>query len=139
MRFLVSLFLLFVVGITLGVSTSNAQQPASSEGAGPSGGSMTVRGCLQRNAGNYVLIEDKTSMVYALRGVGAKLDRQINHQVEVTGQLEPGSVKTGVRSEKSGSNPADTVRGAPGTVLQVADVSRDIRTIAKHCKAADAQ
>jgi len=130
-------FKLLAFSALLTAAVSFAQHTAVSEGAGPVGGSMTVKGCLQRNAGNYVLVENQTSMIYALRGVGTKLDKQINHDVEVTGVLAPGSVKTGIRSEKLGSNPADTVRGAPGTVLQVHDVEKDIKVIAKHCKAAD--
>jgi hypothetical protein len=49
----------------------------------------------------------------------------------------PGTIKTGVRGEKAGSNPSDTVHGIDGVPLQVADVQTDIRTISKHCKAAD--
>ena len=114
------------------------QAPAANAGA-PAVGTTTVRGCLRGDRGNYVLFEDKTNLVYVLKGVGNKLDRQRRHEVEVTGRVLPGTVKTGVRPEKSGSNPADTVHGVDGIPLQVTDVESDVRTIAKHCKAADQQ
>ena len=97
----------------------------------------TVRGCLDGERGNYILIEDNTSLVYVLKGVGNKLDSQLHHEVEVKGRTLPGTIKTGVRPEKAGSNPSDTVHGVDGVVLQVADVQTDVRTISKHCKAAD--
>jgi hypothetical protein len=113
-----------------------AQQVPSTDA---SNSSTTVRGCLNSNRGNYIVVEDSTGLVYALRGVGDKLNRQVGHEVEVTGQLHPGQMKTGVRSTKTGSNPSDTVHGVEGVPLQVADVTKDVRTVAKHCKAADQQ
>ncbi|MGO9125391.1 MAG: hypothetical protein ACLP6G_10945 [Terriglobales bacterium] len=97
----------------------------------------TVRGCLDGERGNYILVEDNTSMVYVLKGVGNKLDSYLHHDVEVKGRMLTGTIKTGVRPEKAGSNPSDTVHGVDGVPLQVADVQTDIRMISKHCKAAD--
>jgi len=48
-----------------------------------------------------------------------------------------GTVKTGIRPEKEGSNPADTVHGVDGVPFQVDNPQTDVRTVAKHCKAAD--
>jgi hypothetical protein len=104
----------------------------------PSPNALTVRGCLNRSRGNYLVVEDKTGMTYALRGVGNTLDSQVNHEVQVAGTLEPGSQKSGTRSQKQGSNPADTVHGVDGTPLYVSDTSADIKTVGK-CKAADAR
>jgi hypothetical protein len=101
-------------------------------------GAATIRGCLQRSRGNYQVIEDQTSLVYVLKGVGNKLDSQLHKEVEVKGTVLPGTIKTGVRSQKAGSNPSDTVHGVDGLPLQVADVG-DVKTIDKHCKAADQQ
>jgi nucleoside-diphosphate-sugar epimerase len=47
--------------------------------------------------------------------------------------------RKGIRPEKAGSNPSDTVRGIDGVPLEVKDIDRDIRIVAKHCKAADQQ
>jgi hypothetical protein len=97
----------------------------------------TVRGCLRSERGNYILIENDTGLVYALKGVGNKLHDQLRHEVEVKGRLRPGLSKTGTRPEKAGSNPADTVHGIDGVPLQVNDVQTDVRVIANRCKPAD--
>jgi hypothetical protein len=100
---------------------------------------ITVRGCLRSERGNYILIENRTGAVYALQNVGTKLNGFLRKEVEVTGEPKPGSVRTGVRPEKAGSNPSDTVHGVDGVPLQVSDIQKDIRIVSKHCKAADAQ
>ncbi len=129
-----AVFLLVVVG-------AFAQQEATTQAPGadstaPARHSSTVRGCLDGERGNYILVEDNSS-VYVLKGVGNKLDSYLHHEVEVKGRMLTGTIKTGVRPEKAGSNPSDTVHGIDGVPLQVADVQNDIRMISKHCKAAD--
>lgn len=113
--------------------------PAGSAGPGDAESSTTIQGCLTHSRGNYIVVEDKTGMVYALKGVGNKLDDQLGHEVSATGRVRPGTMKTGVRSAKEGSNPTDTVHGVDGTPFQVSDVRRDVQTLSTHCKAADAQ
>ncbi|HTZ95721.1 MAG TPA: hypothetical protein VMB18_04950 [Terriglobales bacterium] len=126
--------------VAMMVAGSAAAQQAPANGTAPSGDNpTTVRGCLNRSRGNYLVVEDKTGLVYALRGVGDKVNGLVGHEVEATGQLHPGSMKTGVRSAKAGSNPADTVHGVEGVPLQVADVSKDVRQVAKKCIPADQQ
>ncbi len=128
-----------VAAIVLGLTGIAAAQSADQQAAmAGSPNTMTVRGCLNHSRGNYVVAEDRTGMTYVLRGVGNKLDKKVNHEVEVTGTLEAGSQKTGVRSEKDGSNPADTVHGVDGTPLFVSDVNASIKAIGK-CKAGDSQ
>ena len=133
--------LIAVIGLVLAAAGIASAQQSGSSGAPENAarGVTTVRGCLDGSRGNYMVIEENTSLIYVLKGVGNKLDSQLHHQVEVKGKVLPGTVKTGVRPEKSGSNPADTVHGVDGLPLQVADVQNDIKTIAKHCKAADQQ
>jgi hypothetical protein len=128
-------FLLVTVGA---VAQQSATMPASgNDSTAPPHHVSTVRGCLDGDRGNYVLVEDSSSMVYVLKGVGNKLDSYLHHNVEVKGRMLTGTIKTGVRPEKSGSNPSDTVHGVDGVPLQIADVQTDIRMISKHCKAAD--
>ena len=117
--------------------TPTQRPPDAGSGNAPAANATTVRGCLERSRGNYLLIEDKTSLVYALRGVDSNLDNQVGREVEVAGQLHGGTIKTGVRAEKQGSNPSDTIHGVDGIPLQVADVHKDVRRISPHCKAAD--
>ncbi|MGH9514839.1 MAG: hypothetical protein ACRD3P_04065 [Terriglobales bacterium] len=47
-----------------------AQQPAPRDAAStdnPDRGTITVRGCLTTERGNYILIADRTSTVYAMQ------------------------------------------------------------------------
>ena len=124
--------------MTAAIMAGAQQSPVSAEQSN-SDSNTTIRGCLSHSRGNYILVEDKTGLVYALKGVGNKLDAELGHEVSVTGRLQPGTMKTGVRSAKEGSNPADTIHGVDGTPFQVNDVHRDVQTISTHCKAADAQ
>ena len=97
----------------------------------------TVHGCLDGQRGNYIVVEDKTGLVYVLKGVENKLDSHLHREVEVKGRVRSGIIKTGVNPSKSGSNPSDTAHGIDGVPMEVADAQTDVRTIAKHCKAAD--
>jgi hypothetical protein len=134
-RIVLFVFLLAAMGAVAQQSPAGAA-PAGTPTA-PTRGAATVRGCLDGSRGNYIVIEDQSSMVYVLKGVGNKLDNYLHHEVEVKGRMLPGTIKTGIREEKMGSNPSDTVHGVDGVPLQVADVQSDIHMISKHCKAAD--
>jgi hypothetical protein len=119
-----------------------AQQPSTPPAASGTASAphvSTVQGCLDGQRGNYIVVEDKTGLVYALKGVGNKLDGQLHHEVEVKGRIRSGTIKTGVNPSKAGSNPSDTEHGVDGVPLQVANVQTDIRTISKNCTAADQQ
>ena len=120
-------------------SQSSPSTPSSSEKEGTTNDISTIRGCLDSERGNYIVVENGTSMVYALKGVGNKLDRYLHHEVEVKGKMLSGTVKTGVRPEKMGDNPSDAVRAVSGVAFQVRNVQNDVRMISKRCKAADAQ
>src|SRR5581483_1239043 len=111
---LVSTFPLCAVGQNTGHSTADSNR-------------QTVKGCLRRSGGNYVVVEE-SGIEYALRGVGDKLTGQVGHQVEATGILHPYDQKTGTRSTKSGSNPSDTLRATPGSTLEISNVAQDVKT-----------
>jgi hypothetical protein len=127
--------------IGLGAVAQQSSTPPASTGntSAPASSTSTVRGCLDGQRGNYIVVEDKTGLVYVLKGVGNKLDAKLHHEVEVKGQVRSGTIKTGVNPTKSGSNPSDTAHGVDGVPLQVANVQTDVRTISKNCKAADQQ
>jgi hypothetical protein len=134
--------LLVVLGLLFFGLGAVAQEPsnppaASGNANAPANKISTVQGCLNGQRGNYILVEDKTNLVYVLMGVGNKLDAQLNHEVEVKGRVRSGIIKTGVNPAKAGSNPSDTEHGVDGVPLEVANVQTDIRTISKSCKAAD--
>jgi len=93
---------LIAVAGFLFVGFAAAQQPSSTPPAStgssspPTPNTSTVRGCLDGQRGNYIVVEDKTGLVYVLKGVGNKLDSKLHHEVEVKGQLRSGTIKTGV-------------------------------------------
>jgi len=132
----VAAFLLIGLGV---VAQESSTPPAASGSGAPAGNVSTVRGCLRGQRGNYVVVEDKTGLMYVLKGVGNTLNGQLNRQVEVKGKILSGTVKTGINPAKVGSNPSDTARGVDGVPLQIANPETDIRTISKKCKAADQQ
>ena len=113
------------------------QSEAPAKADGIERDTMTIPGCLNGERGNYIVIEDGSSMIYALKGAGNKVGGYLHHTIEVKGRMLTGSIKTGVGEQKSGSNPSDTVHGIDGVPLQISDVHNDIRVISKHCKAAD--
>lgn len=119
------------------VAQQSSTAPAMTGAPAPASNVSTVRGCLDGQRGNYIVVEDKTGLVYVLKGVGNKLDAQLHHEVEVKGRLRAGTIKTGVNPAKSGSNPSDTEHGVDGVPLEVTNVQTDVRSISKHCKAAD--
>lgn len=124
-----------IVGLAA-VAQQASTPPASSAGV-PGSTASTVRGCLDGQRGNYIVVEDKTGLVYVLKGVGNKLDSQLHHEVEVRGRLRSGTIKTGVNPMRTGSNPSDTEHGVDGVPLQVTNAQTDVRTISSHCKATD--
>jgi hypothetical protein len=126
-----------LIALTAVAQQSSAAQASTGNMSAPASSTSTVRGCLNGQRGNYIVVEDKTGLVYVLKGVGNKLDSSLHHEVEVKGRVRSGIIKTGVNPSKSGSNPSDTAHGVDGVPLEVADVQTDIRSISKHCKAAD--
>jgi hypothetical protein len=120
-------------------AASFAQQTSTPQADNEARTPITVRGCVRSERGNYILIENRTGTIYALQGVGTKLQRYLRKEVEATGEVKPGSVKTGIRPEKAGSNPSDTVHGVSGVPLQINDIDKDIKITSKHCRAADQQ
>jgi hypothetical protein len=133
----VAAFLL--VGIAAVAQQPSTPPASTGDMSAPASSGSTVRGCLDGQRGNYIVVEDKTGLVYVLKGVGNKLDSKLHHEVEVKGQIRSGTIKTGVNPAKSGSNPSDTAHGVDGVPLEVANVRTDIRTLSKSCKAADQQ
>ena len=93
---------------------------------------MTVRGCLKRSRQNYVVI-DSHGFSYVLKGVGKTLDGEVGQEVEARGNLTD-EVKSGVREEKQGSNPSDTVGAVEGATLEIVNVATDVRRVSDSCR-----
>ena len=125
---LIALAAFLLIGLGA-VAQQSSTPPAASGSGAPADNVSTVRGCLNGQRGNYVVVEDKTGLMYVLKGVGNTLNGQLHRQVEVKGKILPGTIKTGINPAKAGSNPSDTARGVDGVPLQVANPETDIRTI----------
>jgi hypothetical protein len=81
---------------------------------------VTVRGCVGRSSGDYVLMQLDPGNSYVLHSVNnIKLGHYLGQQVKVTGTKSP-----------TLSDSSDASRSAPSTTITV----NSIRTISKECR-----
>jgi hypothetical protein len=139
MKTILSRIFAVVVFGTLAFTQQNSTPTAAQGDSQSSSTPSTVRGCLTRSRGNYIVVENKSSLPYVLKGVGDKVSTKVGKEVEVTGDLRPGTIKGGTRSSKAGSNPSDTEHAVDGVPIQIANPDTDVKVIAKKCTAADKQ
>jgi hypothetical protein len=101
-------------------NSSNPSQPDSKD----SRGQITVRGCVGRSTGDYILMKQDPAMTYELQATGkTKLRKYLGQQVEVTGKESP---------SMSTSSDALARTGSPSSVTLTIT---SIRTIEKECPA----
>jgi len=116
-----SLFFFVMFGTAFGQNTDKDSEDVT-----------TVRGCMQHARQNYTVVDSK-GFAYVLEGVGDKLKGEVGHLVIVKGTLID-DTKTGVRSEKQGSNPTDTLHASEGAAtLRIANVATDVKRVADKC------
>jgi hypothetical protein len=102
-------------------SNSNTMSPDNSK---DSHGQVTVRGCVDRSSGDYVLIKQDPAMTYELHATGkTKLRHYLGQRVEVTGTQSP--------SLSTSSDAMARMGSAASTTLTISS----IRTIDKECPA----
>jgi hypothetical protein len=95
----------------------------SQDNSKASKGQITIRGCVSRSSGDYVLVQQNPAMTYALRGTGkTKIGPYLGHEVEVTGTKSPSMSTSSDALAKMGSPASETL-----TVTS-------IKTIAKECR-----
>ena len=117
---------LFVLLLLLGsfplarpIVTGNPSQQDS----GSSNGEITVRGCVSKSAGDFILMKHDPGMSYQLHAPGKiHLSHYLGQQVEVIGKESP--------SLSTSSNPSGRV-GSPSVALTITS----IKTIEKRCSA----
>jgi len=112
---------------TSGTPASASGQSASEQGesGAANGANTTIRGCLTGGGGTYVLNSEDGS-AYTLLGDGNALDKQINHEVEITGT----KVAVPPSSQPDTHNTAAGAPGHPsGNNIQVSQM----REISDHC------
>lgn len=112
---------------TSGSQASPSGQSASEQGTPgtASGAKIAVRGCLTGGGGTYVL-NGADGSAYTLLGDGNALDKQINHEIEVTGT----KVAVPASTQPDTHNTAAGAPGHPsGNNIQVSKM----REISNHC------
>jgi hypothetical protein len=115
------LALLLFSGSFLLAQDSNSN-PMSRNNSKDSNGQVTVRGCVDRSSGDYVLIKQDPAMTYELHATGkTKLRQYLGQRVEVTGTQSPSLSTSSDAMAKMGS--------AASTTLTISS----IRTIDKEC------
>ena len=116
------LLALLISASVLLAQDNNPSNGASSDNSKPANGQTTVRGCVSRFNGDFILVKQDPAMTYELHSPGKlKLGRYLGQQVEVTGQTSP-SLSTSSDSTGRG--------GAPSSLTLTAT---SIKTITKEC------
>jgi hypothetical protein len=117
---------LFLVMLLLSAGFLLAQD--NSGGAVPSKdakGQVTVRGCVSRQSGDYILLKQTPAVTYELQATGKiKLHQYLGQRVEVTGKEEP--------SLGTSSDATNRVSPSPVTLTITS-----IRTLDKECSETD--
>jgi hypothetical protein len=73
-------------------------------------GQITVRGCVSRSSGDYVLVKQNPAMTYELQGThNVKLSRYLGQRVEVTGNESPSLSTSSDAMNKTGSAASSTI------------------------------
>ena len=103
-----------------------AQDSKAQHNTLPTDNGTKIRGCLSGSSGTYVLRSETDGVAYTLLGDGTALDKQIGHEIEVTGNL------INPRTSKEPKN-QDSEPGAPahpaGHNFQVSSM----RQLSDHC------
>ena len=82
----------------------------SREDAKDSKGQITVRGCVSRSGGDYILMKQNPSMTYELHGTGElRLKNYLGQRVELTGREHPSMSTSSDAMNKTGSAAATTI------------------------------
>ena len=85
---------------------------------------VTIRGCVTRSSGDYILVKSDPAVSYELQATGKiRLHSYLGQQVEVTGEQSP--------TLSSSSDAMNRTGSATSVTISV----RTIRTIAKECGA----
>jgi len=116
------LLVLVISANVLLAQNSNPSDGASSDNSKPANGQTTVRGCVSRSNGDFILVKQDPAITYELHSSGKlRLGHYLGQQVEVTGKTSP-SLSTSSDSTGRG--------GAPSSLTLTAT---SIKTITKEC------
>jgi hypothetical protein len=109
--------------LLLSASFVLAQDKAPAENSQSPKGQVTLRGCVSRSNGDYILIKQEPAMTYELQGThGIRFHNYLGQRVEVTGDSAP--------TLSSSSDALNKIGSASPVTITV----RSIRTIDKECE-----
>jgi hypothetical protein len=119
MKQTILLVLVISASVLLAQGNNNGGNPDNPE---PAKGQTTIRGCVSRSNGDFILVKQDPAITYELHSSGkVKLGHYLGQQVELTGKTSP-SLSTS--SDSSGGG------GAPSSLTLTAT---SIKTITKEC------
>lgn len=114
--------ILLLVLLTIG-SLSLAQAANGADSSNNKNGNVTVRGCVSKQAGDYVLMQENPGNSYELQGThDIKLSQYLGQRVEVTGSKSPTMATSSDEGDREGA-------GSPVTITV-----KSIKTLAKECQ-----
>ncbi len=117
-----ALFVLLIWASVLLAQESNRPSAASQDKSKHTKGQITVRGCVGRSTGDYILTTQDPGMTYELQAIGkTKLRHYLGQRVEVIGKESP-SLST--------SSDTSSRMGSPASVTLTIT---SIKTIDKEC------
>lgn len=113
--------ILFLVLLTIGSFT--LAQAANGGDNNDKNGDVTIRGCLSKSAGDYILMQENPGNSYELHGSrDIKLSQYLGQRVEVTGPKSPTMASSSDMGDREGA-------GSPVTITV-----KSIKTLAKECQ-----
>ena len=87
-----------------------AQDNMSQDSSKDSKGQITVRGCVSRSGGDYILMKQNPEMTYELHGTGKnRLKNYLGQRVEITGREHPSMSTSSDAMNKTGSAASTTI------------------------------
>jgi len=108
------------------LAQDNAPANTNQQGGNDSKGQVTMRGCVSRSNGDYILMKQDPAVSYELQGTHKiKLRHYLGQRVEVTGSESPTMASSSDAMNKIGS-------AAPVTLTVTS-----IKTLDKSCSARD--
>ena len=114
------LFVTSILTMVLFVSGSLMAQANPDQSAGAQKGQVTVRGCVTRLSGDYVLTQSDPGNTYVLHAAhNLKLAKYLGQQVNVVGTKSP-----------TLSDSSDSARSTSSVTITVSSIS----TVSKECK-----
>jgi hypothetical protein len=111
-----------LIALLFSASFALAQDKAPTDNSQAPKGQVTLRGCVSRSNGDYILIKQEPEMTYELQGThGIRLHKYLGQRVEVTGDSGP--------TLSSSSDAMNKIGSASPVTITV----RSIRTVDKEC------